>query len=119
MTPVRGWRARRGVALLEAIVAMTILETGGIALVTVTADGARRARQAREHERTFAAADRLLDAASLWSPTELDQRLGARRQGPFTMRIDRTAGAVYLVSISDSTSDAALVETAFFRPAPR
>lgn len=35
------------------------------------------------------------------------------------MRIDRTAGAVYLVSISDSTSDAALVETAFFRPAPR
>lgn len=111
-----GTRTRRGgVALLEALVALTLLAITGVALLGAIAEGAHVADEARRTELLAVEADRLMDAATLWSVSELDQRLGTRAQGPFRMRIDRPVGSLYLISIIDTTTSEVLVRTSLHR----
>ena len=69
----------------------------------------------RESEEQVRVARRLLDATTLWSRGELDQRLGERPQGPMMMRIDRLSSTLYLVSLRDTTTGAELLRTALYR----
>lgn len=110
---------RSGVALLEALVALTLLAITGIALLEAVVESASVADRARRTELLTVEAERLMEAATLWSADELDQRLGTRAQGPFRMRIDRPLRTLYLVSIVDSTTSAELVRTSLHRPGIR
>lgn len=109
-------RRRSGVTLLEVIVALTILAMAGMSItasVRVSFDSVERAHAV---DREIRSASAFLDAVTLWSRTELDQRLGERRQGAWSLRIDRTTETLYVLTLSDS-AHRQLFRTSLFRAA--
>jgi type II secretory pathway pseudopilin PulG len=110
--------ARRGVALLEAIVALAIFATAGIAALTMAAAATRATASAREADRELREASGFLEAVALWTRNDLDQRLGDRRQGPWMLTIERPYPELYLVTLRDTVRGAPLLETSLFRPEP-
>jgi type II secretory pathway pseudopilin PulG len=108
-------RQRRGAVLLEAIVALTILTTAGVAAVSLTATASRTAERARSVEQRLQRASAFLDAVALWPREDLDRRLGDRAQGPWRLRIDRPLPALYVLGLRDSTGGT-LVTTTVYRP---
>lgn len=111
-------KPRRGVALLEAIVALAIFATVGIAALTMAAGASRAAAAAREADGELREASRFLEAVALWTRNDLDQRLGDRRQGPWILRIERPLPELYLVTLSDTLRDNPVLQTSLFRPEP-
>jgi type II secretory pathway pseudopilin PulG len=109
-------RARAGAALLEAIVALTILGIAGTAAVVMAADSARTVRHAREVDAGVRAASDFLGAVSLWTREDLDRHLGTRAEGPWRLRVDRPAQTLYVVSLADSAGGRELLRTTLFRP---
>jgi len=97
-------RAERGVALLEALVALTILATAGLALVALVGAGLRAERDARERERTIAAEEGVLGAATLLKRTELDQRLGRHDVGEFIVDVQRPERTLYRIAVVQARS---------------
>lgn len=106
-----------GAALLEVLVALTILATVGATIVAFAAETGRALVRARETEREVRAASALLDAVALWPRTDLDRHLGDRAQGPWRMRVDRPAPTVYTIAITDSTPAREILHTTLYRPA--
>lgn len=111
----RRFAARSGAALLEAIVALTVLAIAGISLLGVASDAYRVIERSADSERRMRDANRLLDAASLWSRTELDQRLGERIQGSMRMRIVRLSAKLYRVQLLTAADDELLLATSLHR----
>ncbi|TMD02344.1 MAG: hypothetical protein E6J01_17940 [Chloroflexi bacterium] len=94
-------RAERGVVLVEVLVAVLILGIAGLALMELCGGGLRAtiAAEAREHEQ--ADAERLLSAYTLLKRTELDQRLGDRRVGPYVVNVQRPERELYRIAVAD------------------
>ena len=90
---------RRGVALLEALVALAILGTAGLALVTLESGALAAERDARARERTLAAEERVLAALTLLKRQELDRRLGRHPVGEFAVDIERPERTLYRIAI--------------------
>lgn len=111
----RGKCRRTGAALLEAIVALAIFSIAGIALLRVASEASHAIELSATAELRLRDAGRLMDAASLWSRTELDQRLGERTQGAMLMRISRPTPQLYRVELMESESDALLLATTLYR----
>jgi prepilin-type N-terminal cleavage/methylation domain-containing protein len=107
---------RRGVVLLEVLVAVAILGIAGAAMVVLAIDSGQAIHRAREESERLSNASRFLDKVALWERSDLDQRLGTRRQGPWRLRIDHPSLNLYLASLSDSVGERVLLETALFRP---
>ena len=110
--------SRHGVALLEAIVALAIFASVGIAALTMAAGAARAVTSAREADHELREASRFLEAVALWTGNDLDQRLGDRRQGPWMLSVDRPVAELYVVTLRDTVRNAPLLETSLFRPEP-
>lgn len=106
----------RGAVLLEAIVALTVLAIIGSAAAWLATDSMRSVQRTHEREEEVREAARFLTAVTLWPREDLDRHLGRRRQGPWMMEVDRTDPIVYIVTLTDTASDAVLLRTAFFRP---
>lgn len=115
---LRAARARRGAALLEAIVALAVFGTAGSAALVLVRDAARTVERAREAERRVRDADAFLAAVSLWTRDDLDRRLGERPQGPWRLVVLRPAPTLYEVALRDTMGDALVLQTALHRPAP-
>lgn len=111
-------RNERGAALLEAIVALTILATAGTAAVVMAGESSRAVARAREAETRMREASVFLESVSMWTRDDLDRRLGDRPQGRFTMRVDRPIPELYLVTLSDTAGGAVVLRTSLFRPEP-
>jgi type II secretory pathway pseudopilin PulG len=109
---------RRGAVLLEAIVALAILSVAGTAAVTMVSQSADAVRRARESAGEVARADAFLHAAALWTREDLDRRLGRRRQGPWTMFVQRPTAELYEVTLADSAGERVLLRTSLHRPEP-
>lgn len=92
-------RNRRGVVLLEVLVAVVMLATAGIALVELVGAGLRGEREAQERERTLATEERLLAAMTLLNRAELDQRLGRRQIGEFIVDVQRPERTLYRIAV--------------------
>ncbi len=107
---------RRGAALLEAIVAMTILTSAALSLVALTAQGSRTVLHAREAEAELRRASAFMDVVTLWTRADLDRRLGTREQGPWRLRIDRPTQTLYELTLLDSTVTRELLTTSVYRP---
>lgn len=110
---------RPGAVLLEAIIALAILAISGIAVLQLTSESYLAVSVAAAEEFRMRNATRLLAAASLWSRTELDQRLGVRVQGGMLMSIERLSATLYHVRLSDRTGEALLLSTTLYRPVPQ
>jgi len=108
--------ARRGVVLLEAIVALVILATAGATIVTMTAEAAHAVHQVRDAEHEMRAANAFFSAVSLWSREDLDRHLGNRVQGKWMMRVDRPVPTLYVATLSDTATRRELLRTSLYRP---
>ena len=108
-------RAQSGATLLEAIVAITLLGMIGLSGLALARSAADILHGAARTETEVRAADDFLNAVSLWSRTELDQRLGEREQGPWRQEIQRISPDLYLVTLRDSSGISVVLRTALFR----
>lgn len=110
-------RAESGVALLEALVALAILGTAGLAMVAVVDAGLRGERDAREREQTLATEERVLAAATLLQRGELDQRLGRRTVGELLVDVQRPERTLYRIAVLQAESPQAEdLVTVVYRP---
>lgn len=107
---------RPGVALLEAIVALTIFAAvaGSIALFATTS--LRAVGRARDAEREVMEASAFVDAVTLWSRSDFDRRLGSHEQGRWRLELSRPLPTVYVIALLDGTSARPLIITAVYRP---
>lgn len=113
--PERRARSRSGAALLEALVALTILATAGAAIVVFATDAFRAVVLARAADAEVRRANALLEAVTLWPREDLDRHLGDRAQGPFRMVIQRPVPTLYTVVLTDSTRRRQILRTAIYR----
>jgi type II secretory pathway pseudopilin PulG len=104
-----------GAVLLEVIVAMVLLASAGLAAVSMAAEAVGAVSRAREAEVRTAQASRFMDAVSLWTRADLDRRLGDRREGPFTLRLEHPEPELYTAALADSASGRVLLATSLFR----
>jgi type II secretory pathway pseudopilin PulG len=111
-------RSRNGVALLEAIVALTILTVACLATAGMVRQGIDSVRRAEVAEADIRKASAFMDAIALWPRADLDRHLGNHAEGVWRLQIDRPAPTLYLVALTDSLSRRELVRTALYRPEP-
>lgn len=110
----RRFRGRRGIALLEVLIGLVILATAGSALMALGRDALNTLQHVVEKDREFERASAFLDAVTLWNRTELDQRLGRRRQGPWLLTVQREAPSLYVVTLHASVTRV-LLRTSLYR----
>ena len=108
-------RAERGAVLLEVIVALAILGTAGVAIVSQVRESLFVTMTTQRSEAEISEASDFLAAVSLWPRADLDRHLGNRRSGPWRLVVLRPSETVYDVTIRDSTGARTLVATALFR----
>lgn len=111
-------RARKGVVLLEAIVAITILTIAGLASVAMVREAVESVRFAQQAEGEIRRASAFMDAIALWPRADLDRHLGNRPEGLWRLSVERPAPTLYLVVLTDSSGRRELVRTALFRAEP-
>jgi len=97
-------RGRRGVALLEVLVALVILTTAGVSLVGLVGAGLRWEYDARERERVLADEERLLAALTLLKRNEFDRRIGRHVVGTFVVDVQRPEPTLYRIAIAQTVS---------------
>jgi hypothetical protein len=113
---VRSARAERGVVLLEALVALTIVSAAGLGVVGVVSASARAAHELGSRERTVAAADRLLALYALLTRHDLDLRLGAHSAGAFIVSVERPERTLYRIAVAEPRAPAVeLLVTVVYR----
>lgn len=112
----RGRRPRCGAALLEAIVAITILALAGSAFAALQAQSSDAIRQARRAEADLREGSAFLDVVALWPRADLDRRLGSREQGPWRLEIARPTPTRYELALWDSSGARLLLRTSIHRP---
>jgi hypothetical protein len=103
------------VALLEAVVALAILGTAGISLVGYVSESLHALEMTHVSEHQLARSSAFLDAVVLWPRADLDRHLGARREGEWILRIERSNSRVYVVTLVDSTNRGTVLETSVYR----
>jgi type II secretory pathway pseudopilin PulG len=114
----RGRSPRAGIALLEALVALTILTVAGLAATAAVRQGGDSVRRAEAADAELRQASAFLEAVALWPRADLDRHLGDRPEGVWRLRLDRPIPTLYLVMLSDSTGTRTLLHTALYRPVP-
>jgi type II secretory pathway pseudopilin PulG len=108
-------QCRAGATLIEAVVALALLALVGLSGVELGRAAVRVTDQGKDGERQVQAASDFLNAVSLWSASELDQRLGSREQGAWTLEIQRIVPQLYVVTLRDSTDADTILRTTLFR----
>lgn len=111
---VRG--RRRGAVLLEAIVALTILGSASVALLALARQLSLSAEHAAASELSVREADRLMQAAVMWSRDEYVDRLGVRAQGPWLLEIQRLDSTMFALVLTDSGRASPALRTLVYRP---
>jgi hypothetical protein len=108
--------AERGVALLEVLVALTLLAWGGVSLLAVLAALTGDLHRRRVVERQIEVADRVLAAAALLDRRDLDRRIGTQLVGGLLLRVQRPEPRLYRLSVADTLSAGVdLLATVVFR----
>lgn len=111
-------RSRRGMTLLEVLIALAILGSTAMAVIGLASQSWRAVASAEAADRSLLDASAFLDAVALWPREDLDQRLGERVQHPWRLRIDRPLPSLYVITLGDSSGTATLLVTSLFRPEP-
>lgn len=103
-------------ALLEVIVAMTILVVAALSTVAWVSQAAATVVHADEAAVEVDSASDYLDRIALWTRTDLDRHLGPRRQGIWTVTLERPTSELYTVTMRDSTDSRTILRTTLYRP---
>jgi Tfp pilus assembly protein PilV len=107
---------RPGVALIEVLVALVMLATSGVALVTLVGQTAHTMRSTSntEHQLRMAAAQ--LDRLILLDRAELAAREGQSSLGEWSLRVSAVSPELFDVAISATNTGAILLATTIYRP---
>jgi len=109
--------ARRGVVLLEVLVALAVLSATGLALAELVGAGLRSELDSRNRERTLANEERVLAALSLLQRDELDRHLGKHPLGEFVFDIERPERTLYRIALAEAVApDVEALVTVVYRP---
>ena len=92
--------SRRGVVMIEVLVAIAILSLVGVSMVTFTSSVVQSEERRRSREQELLRAERLLIATLLLTQSELEQRIGVRYAGDFAIWIDRPEPYLFRVAIA-------------------
>ncbi|MEO8200997.1 MAG: hypothetical protein ABI679_10785 [Gemmatimonadota bacterium] len=107
----------KGVALLEAIIALAILSIGGLSTLGVVTEALKAQHDARAREETITTSSRVLAAMTLLQGKELDQRLGAREVGEFVVKVSRPEKRLFRLAISETKyPEVELLVTVVYKP---
>jgi len=106
---------RQGTALLEAVIALLLIGITLIGALDIQRETSRAMMSAAVAERDVRAASAFLDAVILWRREDLDRHVGTRREGPWSLTIDRRDSALYRVTVADSAGRRILLETMAYR----
>ncbi|MGQ0646696.1 MAG: type II secretion system protein [Gemmatimonadaceae bacterium] len=109
---------QRGAVLLEALVAIAITGACVAAIAPLLQQSFVASAFTARAQEDLEQADQLLSAMTLWSRTELDLRLGDRRQARFVARITRRSPILYDAAVLDSSRSRVWLSTTLFRPGP-
>jgi type II secretory pathway pseudopilin PulG len=107
-----------GATLLEVIVALAVLASATAAAAASAIQSQHALQRSMAAETELLTAHRLLDAVALWPRETLEQRFGARRQGPFLLSISGSATGVFEVAVLDSNGTRELLSTSIYRRGP-
>lgn len=113
-------RDRRGAALLEVMIALTLLLGAGVSLVSLLGASLRSEITLRDREERYERLDRLLTAMSLLRRAELDQRIGRHQTGNLVADVQRPESALYRIEIrGDGSNGSESLVTVVYRPIER
>jgi prepilin-type N-terminal cleavage/methylation domain-containing protein len=94
-------RADRGFALLEVLIALSILGVAGTSLAFAANGALRAGAVAREREEASVRQDAVLSGLSLLTGTELDHRLGVHPVGRYVIDVARPRAGVYRIAVGE------------------
>jgi prepilin-type N-terminal cleavage/methylation domain-containing protein len=110
-------RRDRGVALLEVLIALTIVSVTGLGVVGALHEAVGVEQVMAVRERELARADQLLAAYALLDRRDLEQRIGSQVAGAFLIRVQRPATTLFRVAVADTGApDLDLLATVLYRP---
>lgn len=108
---------RRGGALLEVLIAMTILGIAGASMAVLATESGRLVRRAQDREVELRRADALFTSVALWTREDLDRHLGDHPQGPWRLTVMRPTSVLYDVALRDTIGMRLVLHTVLYRPA--
>jgi type II secretory pathway pseudopilin PulG len=103
-------------ALLEVIVAMTILVIAALSTVAWVSQASDAVVRANAVAAETDAASDYLDRIALWPREDLDRHLGDRHQGVWSVLVEQPTPALYIVTIRDSSGSHTILRTVLYRP---
>ena len=109
---------RPGTALLEALVAVTILSISGIGMVTHVAQTIASVRSMNERDRQARAAAEELQRVLLWTQSELGARAGRTRTTCCDMDVRQLSPTLYRVALADTATGSFILETSVYARLP-
>jgi len=107
---------RRGVALLEIVVALVLVSITGLGLVVLVQQTMKSLQDVQRVERETTAASSTLERLTLLGADALDARQGTSRVGTLDVRVARVDAKLYGVAVSDTLTDHVIVYTVLYRP---
>lgn len=115
---MRARRLPRGSALIEVLVAITLLATAGTALVTLLGQTSRSMRTTLESERLTRRASEELGRIVVLDQTALLSRTGRSHSHGFTLDVDPLGQGLFAIRIAESDTTVVLLRTTAYRPLP-
>lgn len=97
-------RDERGVALMEAMIALAILSLAGVSMVSFLTASLHDLAAMRQRERTLATAERVLTATTLLTRSDLNRRLGRRQLGEFYIDVQRPEQTLYRIAVTETSA---------------
>lgn len=109
-------RGRRGIALVEATIALALLATAGLAWMTLALQTSTSLDAALRREVLVRDAAAILGRYSRLDVASLEARAGRRFEGGLEVRVSMLSEGLFAVEIADRAANTVLLESAFFRP---
>ena len=107
----------RGVALVEALVALNLLASSALAMTALAVQATEAMERSVRMGKALADADRLLTALSLLDWNDLNTSPGRRRIGRYEVRVGRISPSLFRIAVLSDQLPA--LETVVFRRQPQ
>ena len=108
--------ARTGTALLDVVVALTLLGLSGVALIAVVGQTARTMRSVAFTERETRLAARELDRFVLYDRAQLIAMTGRRAVRDWSLDVEQVDTDLFDVAIARTDTSPPLLRTTLYRP---
>lgn len=106
--------ARRGVTLLEVLIALALLGLLSVAWIGLSLQSMHSVALYHAREVEVQGAARELARLAVWSGDQFRGRIGRTRQGEFLLTVRELAPSLYGVVVADTAHAAPLLRTAFY-----